>query len=63
MKNMWQFLHEVKVELSKVEWPTFPALMGAAIVVFVVVVIAMLFLGVVDKVISTLIKQIFLYNS
>ena len=63
MKIVWQFLQEVNVELSKVEWPTFPELMGAAAVVFIVVVTAALFLGAVDKLFSVLIQQVFAYSS
>ena len=55
-----KFIHEVKVELSKVEWPTFQEFVGAAMVVLIVVVAFALFLGVVDRTISWLIKQVFI---
>lgn len=55
-----KFIHEVRVELSKVEWPTFQEFVGAAMVVLIVVVAFALFLGVVDRTISWLIKQVFI---
>lgn len=61
--NVMQFLHEVKVELSKVEWPTFSEFVGAAIVVLIVVVAFAVFLGTVDRTVSWLIKHIFIYST
>ena len=61
--NVTQFLQEVKVELSRVEWPTFPEFVGSVIVVFIVVLAFALFLGVVDKAISWAIKNIFIYTA
>ena len=61
--NVMQFMHEVKVELSKVEWPTFQEFIGAAIVVLIVVFAFAVFFGTVDRSISWLIKQIFIYST
>lgn len=61
--NVWQFFHEVKVELSKVEWPTTQEFIGASIVVLIVVIAFAIFLGTVDKTISWLIKHIFIYSA
>lgn len=61
--NVMQFMHEVKVELSKVEWPTFREFVGAAVVVFIVVLAFAIFLGAVDRTISWLIKNIFIYSA
>ena len=63
MKNVSQFLHEVRVELSRVEWPSRAEFIGAAIVVLLVVVAFAIFLGVTDKAISAIIKQVFEYSS
>ena len=62
MKNATQFLKEVKIELSRVEWPTWNEFVGATIVVLVVVLFFALFLGAIDRILSLLIKQIFTYS-
>ena len=63
MKNVSQFLQEVRVELSKVEWPTFSEFVRVAAMVAVVVTVLALFLGSVDRIISVIVKQIFIYGS
>ena len=63
VKNITQFFHEVRIELSKVEWPTLQEFFGAAIIVLIVVIAFAIFLGVVDRTISWLVKQIFVYSS
>ncbi len=63
MKNISQFLQEVRVELSRVEWPSRTEFIGSAIVVLLVVIAFAIFLGVADKVISAIVKQIFEYSS
>lgn len=55
-----QFVNQVKTEIMKVEWPTFPEFIGAVIVVFIVVIASAIFLGSADRTISWLIKKIFL---
>lgn len=58
-----QFLQEVKLELSRVEWPTYGEFVGSLIVAFVVILFFALFLGVSDKVLAAIMKQIFIYGS
>jgi preprotein translocase subunit SecE len=59
MKNIMQFLSEVRVELAKIEWPSNREWIGATIITLILVVIAALFLGVVDRTFSFVIRQIF----
>jgi preprotein translocase SecE subunit len=63
MRQLPQFLYEVKLELSRVEWPNFQEFVGSAFVTLIVVVVFALFLGIVDKFISILAKYIFTYSS
>jgi preprotein translocase subunit SecE len=53
-----QFLREVKVELSKVTWPSRNQTIGSTVVVIIFVFIIALFLGVVDFGLSSLIRFI-----
>jgi preprotein translocase subunit SecE len=43
-----RFLREVKVELTKVTWPTMPELRGSTGVVIITVLVLSVFIGVVD---------------
>lgn len=53
-----QFFREVKVELSKVAWPSRNQTIGSTVVVIIFVFIIALFLGVVDFGLSNLIRFI-----
>jgi len=57
---MWekikQFLREVKTELSKVTWPTRKEILAATGVVVVFTLIVSLYLGLVDVIISRLVR-------
>lgn len=53
-----QFLREVKVELSKVTWPSRKETVGTTAVVLVFVIIVAIFLGAVDFVLSSLVRLI-----
>lgn len=57
MKNVVQFLREVRVELSRIEWPSTQEWIGATIIVLVVVAAFAVFLGAVDRVISFIITN------
>jgi len=50
MKNIGMFLQEVKIELSKIVWPTKEEFMGATIVALIVILAFTLFLSVVNYV-------------
>lgn len=50
MKNIGMFLQDVKVELSKIVWPTKEEFMGATVVALIVIFAFTLFLSVVNYV-------------
>lgn len=56
--NWIQYFREVKVELTKVTWPSKKQTIGSTIVVIVFVFIISLFLGVVDVGLSSLVQLI-----
>lgn len=56
--NWIQFLREVKIELSKVTWPTRKQTIGSTVVVIVFVFVIAMFLGVVDIGLSSLVRLI-----
>ena len=53
-----QFLREVKTELKKVTWPSRKDALSGTLVVLVAVFIIAIFLGIVDSVLSNLIKEL-----
>ena len=59
MKNISQFLTEVKVELSKVVWPKYDDLVGSIIVVLILVIAFSIYLGLVDFVFYRIAQQLF----
>jgi preprotein translocase subunit SecE len=56
---MLRFIQEVRLELSRIEWPTYNEFIGSTIVVLFLVTILSLFFGAVDRVISVLMQYIF----
>jgi preprotein translocase subunit SecE len=48
MKNVVTFFKEVKVELSKIVWPSREEFIGATVVALIVILAFTLFLGVVN---------------
>jgi preprotein translocase subunit SecE len=63
MNQVTKFLKEVRVELSRVEWPTVNEWMGATAVTLILVVFFAIFLGFVDYINSQLIfGKIFSYT-
>lgn len=64
VKGAFQFLRDVKVELSKVVWPRFDEFVGSTIVVLIVMVLFSLYLGLLDFAFTRLTQYIFaLYGS
>lgn len=64
MKDVVQFLQEVRIELSKVIWPKPEEFFGATLVVLVVVAASAIYLGIVDFALAQLMSYIFkLYGS
>jgi preprotein translocase subunit SecE len=59
MKNVTQFLHEVRSELSKVVWPKFNSFVESTIVVLVLVLAFALYLWVIDRGFSRAMEYIF----
>lgn len=59
MKNVTEFVGQVRAELSKVVWPKRAELMGSVLVVLVLVVAFSLYLGVVDMCLSWAAQWIF----
>jgi len=56
MKEVAQFLREVRLELGKVIWPKFDEFVGATIIVLFLVFIFAIYLGFVDFCLSNLAK-------
>ncbi len=64
LQNAAQFIREVRVELSKVTWPTWKPispkteLWGSTLVVIVAVVLLAAFIGVVDRVLTLVLQWV-----
>ncbi|RKY30042.1 MAG: preprotein translocase subunit SecE [Candidatus Omnitrophota bacterium] len=58
-KKAVNFLTEVKVELSKVSWSSKQELFGSTLVVITITFLLALFIGVVDLVLSNILKSVF----
>ena len=54
MQRFVEFLKEVRVELSKISWPTREELRESTIVVIVSVIVITVFIGLVDQVFNFL---------
>lgn len=59
MKNIVQFLGEVRTELNKVVWPKYDDWVGSTIIVLLLVFIFALYLGLIDFAFSKLANFIF----
>lgn len=53
-----RFLHEVRIEMGKVTWPSRAEVGQATSVVIVAVVIAAVYIGVLDFILSSLVKLV-----
>ncbi|MDD4979874.1 MAG: preprotein translocase subunit SecE [Candidatus Omnitrophica bacterium] len=58
-KKITTFLKEVKAELSKVSWSTRQELMGSTAVVIAATFIMALFIGVIDILLSRILRLVF----
>jgi preprotein translocase subunit SecE len=54
-----EFLKEVRVESTKVSWPTRNELRDSTIVVIVTVLIVSIFIGIVDRLLTTGVRLLF----
>ena len=59
MKNVNNFLGEVRIELSKIIWPKFDELVGSMIIVLLIVTAFSIYLGIIDFIFYRLAQQIF----
>jgi len=59
LEKFSKFLKEVVAEMRKVTWPTKEELIGSTIVTIVVSLIVSLFIGIVDRILTLGIHQIF----
>ena len=62
MNKVVQFLQEVRVEFSRVEWPSIAEWLGATRVVLFVVVLFTIYFFLVDRSLQALVKVIFDYS-
>jgi preprotein translocase subunit SecE len=51
-----RFLKEVKIEMTKVTWPTWPELKGSTVLVILVSVFFAVYIGAIDLVLSKIIN-------
>lgn len=62
-QSMWekikQYVKETVVELQKMTWPTKDELIGSTIVVIVVSLVVAIFIGIVDRALTLLMRTIF----
>ena len=59
MEKLQKYLKETMAEMRKMTWPTKDELIGSTIVVVVVSLIVSIFIGLVDRGLTAVIKQIF----
>jgi len=59
VEKIKKFLKEVNAELRKVTWPTKDELVGSTIVTVVVSLILAIFIGIVDRILSFVVRSIF----
>jgi len=59
LEKIKKFFKEVHAELRKVTWPTKEELIGSTIVTIVVSLVVALFIGVVDRILTLVIRSIF----
>ena len=59
MEKFKKFLKEVVAELRKVTWPTKDELIGSTIVTIVVSLIVAIFIGIVDRILTIVVRFIF----
>ena len=59
MKNVTKFFSEVRIELSKVIWPSWDEFIGSTIIVLIVIAFFSVYLGFLDFGMSRLASYIF----
>lgn len=58
LERVTRYLHEVRGELSRVDWPSRPELIAMTLVVVVILLAMSLYLGAVDAVFSWLFQRV-----
>ena len=58
LERSYQFLREVKIELKKVVWPSKKQALGSTLVVLILVLIISVFLGIVDEVLTRIVRLV-----
>jgi preprotein translocase subunit SecE len=59
IKNVTQFVKDVQLELSKVTWPKFDEWVGSTMVVLLLMSFFSIYLGLVDKGLTELMRIVF----
>lgn len=59
IKDVAQFVKDVQLELSKVTWPKFDEWVGSTVVVLLLMSFFSIYLGLVDKGLTDLMKLVF----
>ena len=59
MNNVIRFFSEVKLELSKVVWPSFDEMVGSVIIVLLLVSAFSVYLGAIDLVFYRMAERVF----
>ncbi len=62
IRNINQFLGQVKAEVAKIEWPSFEEFVGSTIIMLVIVAFFTLFIFGVDQGIKQLAHYVFTYS-
>jgi len=63
MKSMVQFISQVRLELSRVEWPSYTEFVGSTLVVLFLMAVFAIYIGFVDKAVLGLARHIYEYAS
>ncbi len=59
LEKIKRYLKETAAELRKMTWPTVDELKGSTIVVIVVSLVVAIFIGIVDRVLTFMVRTIF----
>jgi len=59
LEKIKRYLKETAAELRKMTWPTMDELKGSTIVVIIVSLVVAIFIGVVDRILTFMVRTIF----
>ena len=63
IKQAVQFIREVKIEFSKVSWPTYHEFVGSVVIVFIFVAFFLVYLGAIDLLLQKMATFVFQYGT